>query len=659
MNTPLELAQVYINHDGQQVIAERIDAVNYYSQREKIQVSSFTQDDIERLRKEYVPTTALGEAVKALRARNAVGLVGPPGCGRRTTGVAAIIELEATPYDPIYLDPEDKHRELPVTRGCGYLIALDEDAVREIDGLRDLLAAYRKRLAAAGAYLVVTATQAAWGMLGQQTELTTVTVQLPDPVAVFRSHLRYLHPGAADEAASRKDVIEVLAHSHPADAVRLVQLVSDALSRSSGTDPVQEAISAYHNWTGELTTWFRINEAGYPRALLLSAATLNGADAATVFVAADRLSARVGLARPPGGGLVGDGVLKLIGDIKADLTDDGRICLPRPAYPVSVLDHVWQDRPQLRGDLKAWLVDLPESLGADQVWRAGETLVDLAVRQGDAALITSAVNSWARPTQVYRDLATSALTRAAVDDGIGQPVRRTMYRWATSTATDPNLQVTIADTCGGAFGRKFPSNAVTRLRHLALRGSPVVHEHVTASLRALAASPGLEDFTLREIITWSASETRARVPAMNAFIAIAVENADSLVPGTPSDKEQIELVASGIRAVLRDPDHVLVARELCRTWLEAVVQGKLPKEVVTDIIAVTCTDSYDIGLLASVVLHWGNENGRSAALVPREQVAALTLRKLADRDPLAPGVSAKLLRSSRRDSVPTTSEAES
>ncbi len=312
------------------------------------------------------------------------------------------------------------------------------------------------------------------------------------------------------------------------------------------------------------------NGAGYQRALLIAAATLNGVDAAAVFVAADRLSARVGLPRPPGGGLVGDGVDKLIGDIGADLTNDGRILLPRPAYPASVLDHVWQYRPQLRADLKAWLIGLPESLDANQARGVGDTLIDLAVRQADAPLITNAVNSWATPKQVYRDLAVATLTKAAVDDGIGRAVRRTMYRWATNASTDENLQVTIADVCGGLFGRTFPSNALTRLRHLALRGSDTVREHVTKSLRELAATPELRDFMLREIVAWSGMGTRARGPAMNAFLALALEDTANLIPRTTSDSDRIELLAAGLRATLRDPDHVLKAREACCVWLEAV-----------------------------------------------------------------------------------------
>jgi hypothetical protein len=409
---------------------------------------------------------------------------------------------------------------------------------------------------------------------------------------------------------------------------------------SSGVhDPVQEATSAYQNWSGELTDWFQENNDGYPRALLIATAALDEADAASVFHAANKLGQAVSLPREPGGGLVSDGITTLLHQIGAEFTSDGRIRLPRPAYATSVLDHVWLDRPHLRADLRRWLVDLPGALHDPATEYAGYSLIDLAIRHGDATLITDAVGTWAKQPGC-RKLAASALTEAGVSGSIGRMVRRTMYTWATGTTTDESLQLTVADVCGGPFGRNFPRNAMTRLRHLAVRGGPKVRDGVTEALKALAAEPGLRDSILRDVVGWITDAGQARVPGIGAFLALTAGSAKQFMPRSPADTSRMELLSAGLRAALHDPDHVEQAREACRGWIEAAAHGAVPRHIVTDIIARTCEDSHDIGLLTPVIWRWAQADIEPTT-VPRRELCTELLQKLADRDSLAPGVSAE------------------
>jgi hypothetical protein len=484
-----------------------------------------------------------------------------------------------------------------------------------------------------------TAGWAAWSRLGQPAGLAQVVVTQPSPIDVFRSHLEYECPGKGDPEAGRGEVAKVLDGASPADAVRLARLAVATMSSGSAIDSIAEAIDAYHNWEAELEAWFQTHPDGYQRALLIAAAVLNESDAAAVFKATDLLCGTVRLPRPEGGGLVGEGSSKLLEWIGAEPAEGGRIRLPRPAYPISVLDHVWRDRPQLRADLKTWLVDLPNAVDSAQARCVGTTIVELAVRQGDASLITNAVGTWAKPGETHRELATDTLARAAGSDNIGRSVRRTMYRWASTAGTELSLQLTIAEVCGGNFGRRFPSNALTRLRHLARNGGPEVSKQVSASLRSLAQALGTRDLVLRELVAWAMADGRERSTALSAFLSIAIDNAVDLVPPTTSDVDQIDLLAAGLHAALRQPTHVMQFRETCCAWLEAAAQGQLSVAVVTDTIARSCQDSYDIGVLATVVMRWGEVDGKQPTQSPREEIANVMLRKAADRDPLAPGVS--------------------
>ena len=641
MNTPAPPSRSYHN-EGQQIIAERIDRVIYITQsvREKVMAQALTPERVDYLREVYVRSPAGEGAVRALNDRHAVALVGPAGCGRRISAVHAITELHAVPH-PIYLDPSDSRRDLPVNTGCGYIVDIDEQTVREMDGLTEMIATYRDRLAAAGAYLVVTATREGWRALGPRTAVDPIFVQPPPAAAVFGAHLNRLRAGEAGRWINHQGVLDALNGAEPGDAVRLADLADASLASASGEDAVQQALNAYRNWSTQLATWFKENDEGHLRALLISAAALHNAEASTVFAAADRLIEAVKLQRPSGGGLVGDGVTELLRAIGADLTDDGRICLPRPAYPQSILDHVWDDRPHLRADLKRWLVQLPGGVRTPGAEDAGDALIDLAIRQADSTLISYAVGEWA-DLPACRPLAVTALTEAGVSDSIGRTVRRTMYDWASSARTPQSLKLTLADVCGGQYGKSFPRNAMTRLRHLSLNGDVEVHNHVVAALLALAGEPALRDSKLEDIVRWAKDPTQICLPGIRAFLALGDRGGVDLLPGSIADPARLELLADGLRAALHHPAYADQAREMCRVWLESAAQGTQSADVVTDVLARTCKNSSDIGTLGSLAWHWGHVGGQPAP-TDREKICAELLQKAADRDPLAPGVSGAVL----------------
>lgn len=173
----------YNSYAGQQI---NVETYNAYTAREHVQANKLAAKDFERLRAVCVRTRAIDDATSLLRAHNAVALIGSPGCGRRTAGWAAITDLGAMPHYPIYLDPDDDRRDLPADPGCGYLLDIDEQAISEVNGLKDLIGAYREQLAEVGSYLVVMATWAAWNRLGQPTGVSQVVVTQPSAIEVFR-----------------------------------------------------------------------------------------------------------------------------------------------------------------------------------------------------------------------------------------------------------------------------------------------------------------------------------------------------------------------------------------------------------------------------------------------------------------------------------------
>jgi hypothetical protein len=625
----------YILHEGQQIIAGSVGSISYIRQhvRETVAAHALDGESVRRLLNVYIWTTSAKQAAGILQARHSVVLTAPPGSGRWSAAVAAITQVGATPHR-IDLDPEDARRDLPTETGCGYILDIDQETFNEIPGIGEILTEYGLRLAMADGFLVVTATTGAWTQLQGRTSFEEVSLSPPSAVEIFHKHLTRTNPADVPSWAWDSEITELLSDASPADAVRLADLARDVLSTGSD-DPVGDTIAAYGNWSGHLGAWFGKHSDAYHRALLIAAAALGEARTETVFGAADDLAARVNLLREPGGGLAGEGVAGLIGKIEAKEVGNGRISLRRPAYPESVLDLVWQDRPHLRTELKKWLTELPGNLDLDDpaTENAGYSLIKLAIRHDDDSLIKYAANSWATGRQT--DLAAVALTEAALNASTGRAVRRHMYEWADRATTDLRLQLTIANVCGGPFGKNYPRNAMTRLRRLAIHGGPEVRDQVAIAITELAREPHLRVSTLREVVRWATDDPRLQDPGIRSFLQLAGMLADQLseLPG----REERNLLTVGWRAALHDPSHAEAVRRECTTWLEAVAQDRAPRETALTILADACQSSLDIGTLCTMAAHWSQEETEPAS-VSRFDVASAFLKLIGDRDPLTPGL---------------------
>lgn len=637
----------YVNEgSGQQVNVDYAGTINFLLQRvrESVSTDPLGEKRVHRLLKAYRWTASADQADAILRDRNSVILVGPRGSGRWSTAVAVIDKLGVTPHR-IDLDPDDMDRDLPENPACGYIIAgVDEETVRDAPGIGKTLAGYSDRLAAIGSFLVVTATAAAWALLQPQTSLSMVTVSPPGSMDIFWSHLTRTYNENSSGWIDHDGVKRALDGASPPDAARLARLAHEMLSTGS-PNPVQDALDAYHDWSDTLDTWFKEHRSSYLRALLISVAALGEARAESVFGAADELTTMVQLDREPGGGLAGEGVARLIDTIGAKVTSNGRIRLPRPDYPESVLNFAWRDRPHLRRDLKRWLTELPGTLddpAAEE--EAGRSLIKLAIRQGDDDLIRHATKSWA--TNRQESLAVVALTEAAVSTSIGRATRQQMYNWANRATTEHPLKLTIAAVCGGPFGKNYPRNAMTRLRRLAIHGGPEIWDQVALAITELAAEPHLRTFALREVIRWVAEDDRLRNAGVRAFLSVA--NARAGRTHDLDAEQEHGLLVSGWRAALRDPEQTETAYQGCAAWLEAVAQGREPRETVLTILADTCQSSRDIGSLFSMLLRW-TQSGTESTAISRYEIANDLLPLIAKRDPLTPGLTPSQIRPSTEE----------
>ncbi len=654
--------------------------------REAVVAHRLGPEVVRQLRDLYVKTPSWDAAAQALQARHAVALLGEAGTGRRITGVNLLADLGATPHE-LTLDPEDLERPLPISSGHGYLVDLEDlGDLRALELRAAASSGHLRRLPELRAYLVARVTEEVGDALRLEERMPVIRLRPPDDhVAVFRSHLARLRNANEAQAWSLEGpIIGVLRGARPSDAVRLARLVRDVLaadprslpggttpqgpprSLPGGTTPqgpprtlhittaqLDAVLLAYGKWAGHLAAWFEQTESAsacYERALLLAAAALEGERPTAVFAAADNLARLMAvpawggdpprppaMSRDPGGALTRPAAAELLAGIDAELTD-GRIRFPRPAYADSVLDHVWRDRPGLRSDLERWLVELPADTDDAVADRAVYSLVRLAMRHRHPSLVTSAADEWAQHPAL-RALAVQALTAAGLSEELGAAVRRRLYHWATRPSTHEDVQLMVAEVCRGPLAHAFPRNALTRLRHLASRGTEPVRMAVAGAMAGLAADERLRRIVLGEVIGWIRTDDDSNRQATGRatflrLVWLRDEAGQVLFASPASQAADLTLpLAEGWRAVLRHPGTGRAARGAALGWLGAAARDLAPREPIVDVFAGACRSDSDVGILWPMIQRWAHAT-TAAPQAAREEIARELLPRIADRDPL-------------------------
>jgi hypothetical protein len=336
--------------------------------------------------------------VKALEIDHAVILVGPLGCGRETTAIAAIDQLR--PGASIRrFSLEDEDAEEIYAKGGGYL-------VHAADGELSRLGSCVDAVRASGGYLVVIG-NAETERASVAIHLPSITVEPPQPIQVYRRRVTLL---GLTEWLHWDGAPALLEHALPADARRLIHLI-EQIDRRGGDVAArrEEAVRAYRGWKDELCGWFDDHREPHERALLVAAATLSPAEEANVYTVASSLARRLEITMN-GAGLAwypATGLRDLLG---AEPQDD-RIVFRRHGFAMSALRHALADYPLARSDLLSWLAALPTDDAVPYELRSSlaETFADMAAEYGPAELIIETARKWGAAD--LADLSFIALTR--------------------------------------------------------------------------------------------------------------------------------------------------------------------------------------------------------------------------------------------------------
>ncbi|MFI6637402.1 hypothetical protein ACIBI7_51705 [Nonomuraea fuscirosea] len=625
---------------GAAIFSSRIDNLHLGDARKNFAPQVLHSDTLQEMRDTYVRidrdgTDKAGEVERILRREKIVVLVGGAGTGRRTTAINAILAIGLHPAQ-ILLDPDNLDRSLITRKGQGNVIDLGETKEEIVPRLSNALRDYVARTRAAESCLVIIATSRECQLLDPDDNLI-VSIVGPSPESVFRSHLACATSKLyADQYAESTKIKEALQSATTREASRLASLAKKNANTSEDISPeqIEDVLTEfYKRATADLKNTFDYSNADasdYDRALLLAVAALEGARPEVIFSAVEQLVERLELDVYPGHGRFGPGVSELLVPLGAELVD-GVVKFRQPDHAMPVLDYVWDAHVYLRKHLDPWLISLGDDYQSEQVSAA---ILQLAVSHNIPELVTNAVASWTGK-RASKLQAVQLLTAAALSSTIGRSVRHSLYEWSTVLSTPEEVQIAVAEVCGGILGRAFPDIAMTRLRHLAGRSSLRVRGTVCAALTQLVMHGHLHNVVLTEIVGWGDSSPDRQTTGALAFATLAQVHMDEhllLLPDSSLDEELLSLLAQGWRATLRNQETTAGAFAIAASWLEAAAQASAPSHAIIEIFSMTCRSSYDIGIVLPLARRWARDSHQPSA-IPRELIYEALLAKVGEFRP--------------------------
>ncbi|GLU46529.1 hypothetical protein [Nocardiopsis ansamitocini] len=475
-----------------------------------------TQDQRYRSSTYFVAPAGYLTARSILLKNRLVVLSGTPGSGRRT---AAVVLLESVG------DSDAGFRELPEDSAAGFAEperVLDTETLRQGDrllldlsgdqqgafsGIQPRLETYRDALRVNDAYLVVVIPHDQDYEVADEFRHLVARLGRPDGVRVLERHLRS-HGTDFDSGQLRSHPVAKWAvEARLGEVAHLARLVHDAClaAPNAGTKGwLTDALDALSERRGEAARAIAGLASSWERAVLLSAALLNGGNIETVFAAAHEL---MGFLRTPVPDtpplerrLFPDQLVALDVRIRSDRTVE----FTRLGYAEAVLECFWDGHPDLTPVFQRWVdrcIRVARLTPTDRD-AVAERFAGQCLRLGFLDDLFGQVRRWAVGQGRGQSLAPQAahvLARLLTDSEAGWAARRRVYAWATEKALAPELAQVLIGVSADAIASRWPDEALVRLHHLARNKDPKVRESAVSALLELTEKPGLYRLLLNRI----------------------------------------------------------------------------------------------------------------------------------------------------------------
>ncbi|MFD5082604.1 hypothetical protein ACFWOG_08180 [Kitasatospora sp. NPDC058406] len=423
----------------------------------------------------FVPPPGYGAVVERLGSAGAtVLLAGSPGDGRRTAGLMALHRVGGD--DRLFREsslPGDRERLPDPEPGERLLLNLSGLAEAEYARAAGFLLRWRGKIAEAGARMVAVLPSTDEALVDSALHPLLLEIGRPREQAVLRRHLV--------SAAVPFDLDDLRAETPPGrlgglamrDMRRLTVLVGQARSADRHGRGIrgwlQDTLSALSDRSDDVAVQVAALDSGAQRALLLSAAMLEGAPADAVFHHTDRLLAMVEHTpdgRPP---LERADLAERLGKLPLKVVD-GRIRFTALAYDGAVRAHFWTYFPGLREQFGTWVagtVEKPVAMpNVDDRTRLVGRFTEQSLRTGEWALLQRLAGTWADDPR-HGEEAYVVIRLGLEDERYGAGFRGWLYDQSTKGGLQPSAVRVLARVCAEVLARTHPDQALVRLHHLA------------------------------------------------------------------------------------------------------------------------------------------------------------------------------------------------
>ncbi|MFB7128033.1 hypothetical protein [Kitasatospora sp. NPDC056273] len=442
------------------------------------------------LSQRFVPPDGYAEAFRKLEGPGTAVLIsGAEGSGRRTAAVVLLHRAgePGAPFREIALEDGQEEPE-DLARGELVLIDLSDMSDQQVADAQGLVRSYWAKAEHNGGRLAVVLSRDHEQLLQSDVRQLLMRIGRPAGDQVLAKHLGRAGVTVTLAELRRSTLGELLDSSPMRELQRLHELVVEA--RSAGGDFAEwaeKASTALSERAGEVARQIAELADGRQRALLFTAAMLDGAPAAAAFRLSDQLLTRVGHPEDERPRLdradLGQRVRELGMAVK-----EGRIGFKALAYAEAVRAHVWLYYPDLRDTFGAWLGDTIRAttwLDTPDRQQVVVRLTEQALRARDVGLLTGLVAAWAKEARLLPE-AMLVLEEGITSETCGSAFRAKIYDWAVGPPLHANLVQVLARICVDVMAAYHPDQALVRLHHLARREAVDGPRHAREALRELA-----------------------------------------------------------------------------------------------------------------------------------------------------------------------------
>ncbi|MFC4562821.1 hypothetical protein ACFO4E_13220 [Nocardiopsis mangrovi] len=455
----------------------------------------------------FVPPPGFEEARSMLAGKGRTVIVsGSPGSGRRTAAVTLLdvagesgtrfhelpdIAIAPGASAETILDPETVHR------GDRVLLDLSADPGL-LSRIQPALETYRDAVQAEDAYLAVVISQGQADELRDEFHDLIVKLGRPDGVHALEKHLRVQGTRLGGYPLRTHRAAAWAADARLGEIAHFARLVRDA--RLDGPNAgvgawLTEALSALAERGTEVAKKVDGLSDSWERAVLLSAALLDGCGVDAVFTAAQQLMGILQIPEPEIPLLERAVFRSQLDHLGVAIRPDRTVGFAGLGYAAALRDCFWDGHPDLAPKFLQWADRCMRDrrMSAADRDAIAERLAEQYLRLRSYELLFRQVRRWATDNRQGASLAPQAAY--ALGEALlgpreaGRAARRQVYWWARENALPEELAQVLIAVCAGVMVETQPDEALVRLHHIARRGRSGVRRAAMDALLELAEKP--------------------------------------------------------------------------------------------------------------------------------------------------------------------------